>query len=75
MQNQLPPIGTELSGRHKGSALKATIVPSRPEPRQGEVEFNGKRYRSLTAAAVAATGRSTNGWIFWKLADGSPLRS
>ena len=33
-----------------------------------EVEFEGARYPSLSAAAKAVTGHSTNGWRFWRSA-------
>jgi len=35
-----------------------------------EIELNGQVYPSLSAAAVAITGRPTNGWTFWRLRVG-----
>jgi hypothetical protein len=35
--------------------------------RGGEIELNGQRYPSLAAAAVAITGKPTNGWSFWRV--------
>ena len=34
--------------------------------RGGEVELDGKVYPSLSGAAVAVTGKPTNGWSFWR---------
>lgn len=34
--------------------------------RETAIEMNGERYASLSAAAVAVTGRPTNGWAFWR---------
>jgi Mrp family chromosome partitioning ATPase len=31
-----------------------------------QVDLNGKRYGSLSAAAASITGRTTNGWTFWR---------
>jgi Mrp family chromosome partitioning ATPase len=31
-----------------------------------EVELNGTRYGSLSAAAASVTGKPTNGWTFWR---------
>jgi hypothetical protein len=30
-----------------------------------QIELNGTRYRSLSAAAASVTGRRTDGWTFW----------
>ena len=35
--------------------------------RNGRIKYNGQNYYSLSAAAVAVTGRPTNGWSFWKV--------
>jgi Mrp family chromosome partitioning ATPase len=31
-----------------------------------QIELNGTRYRSLSAAAASVTGRRTDGWTFWR---------
>lgn len=60
---------TRLFRKYKGQVSEATLLPD------GAVEFQGKRYRSCSTAAVAAraavTGQNmnTNGWIFWQYAD------
>jgi Restriction Enzyme Adenine Methylase Associated/Protein of unknown function (DUF2924) len=38
--------------------------------RDGNIELNGQVYPSLSAAAVAITGKPTNGWTFWRIAAG-----
>jgi hypothetical protein len=35
--------------------------------RGNEIELNGQRYPSLSAAAVAITAKPTNGWSFWRV--------
>ena len=58
-----PPV--ELFKKYKQKLLKATIL------KNGDVSFEGKRYKSCSTAAECArgtvTGRrmNTNGWIFW----------
>ena len=52
---------------HQGVDHLATITSC------GEIEFNGGRHTSPSTAAEHVTGRSTNGWQAWRLADGSPL--
>jgi Mrp family chromosome partitioning ATPase len=34
--------------------------------RGGQVDLNGTRYGSLSAAAASITGKPTNGWTFWR---------
>ena len=62
---EMPPVGTELiskCGRHR-----CHVAPN------GEIEFNGERYPTPTAAAKAAVGSNNpiNGRQFWCL---PPLR-
>jgi hypothetical protein len=54
----LPPL--ELFRKFKGSILKATLKPD------GALEFHGKLYKTCSGAAVAATGKPTDGWNFWQ---------
>lgn len=53
------PEGTEFRATHKGQACSGKVE-------SGELVVNGERYDSPSAAAVAITGRPTNGWIFWE---------
>ena len=70
---ELPPVGAELTFRHKGRDYRARIV-SDSDGRAGKaVEYEGHRYSTLTAAAKSIVGRSINGWFAWKNSDGSPL--
>ena len=55
----LPP-GTELRGQHKGNERSALVENS-------QIVYAGRGYASPSAAGNAATGRSTNGWIFWEV--------
>jgi len=50
----------KLSGRSKGKTFQATVRDD------GSIRFQGKTYASPTAAAVAATKYSVDGWQFWK---------
>lgn len=53
------PEGTEFRASYKGQAYNGKVE-------SGLLVVNGKRYDSPSAAAVAITGRPTNGWIFWE---------
>jgi hypothetical protein len=63
---ELPPVGTTLQGRFKGETRTATIVEAKDLPVGKAVEYEGKRYISLSAAARAITGYPINGWRFWQ---------
>jgi hypothetical protein len=68
IDRELPPVGTELKGKFKGAGgYKAKIVKDPNCPTKRLIEFNGKLYPSMTAAAIAITKQPTNGWRFWKL--------
>ena len=61
--------GTVLTATLKGKTFSASVVlgaEGRPQ-----VEFEGVRYPSLSAAAKAVTGHATNGWVFWRPAEDS----
>ena len=66
------PVGAALQGRYKGKTFAAVVA------RNG-IQFEGKTYSTLSAAAVAAKGlsgvkgdaASTNGRDFWALRDSS----
>jgi hypothetical protein len=60
---------TKLFAQYKGRDFEATVLAD------GEMEFQGKRYDTPSAAGVAAkstvTGKEmpTNGWDFWQVRD------
>jgi hypothetical protein len=54
------PAGTELRGQHHGNERMARVEG-------GKIVYAGRGYTSPSAAGNAATGRSTNGWIFWEV--------
>jgi len=66
----LPALGTTLTGRFKGECYTAKIVEAKDVPAGRVVEHDGKRYRSLSAAAKAITGHAINGWLFWNIMTG-----
>lgn len=53
------PSGTEFRAIYKGAEHRGRVET-------GALVVNGKRYHSPSAAAVAITGNSVNGWIFWE---------
>lgn len=57
---RLPPPGSMLSRTYKGRDLIVTILES-------GFEFEGRRYRSLSAIAKAVTGAHWNGMLFFGL--------
>jgi len=62
--HRLLPQGGRLRGTLKGRTFRARVRPN------GKIRFNGKFYKSLTLAAVAAVKRPTNGWWFWQIERG-----
>jgi len=62
-------VGTALTASLKGQTFSASVVLG-PQGRP-EVEFDGARYPSLSAAGKAAVGYPVNGWRFWRPA-GAP---
>jgi len=59
--------GTVLTARVRGRELSASVVTG-PEDTP-EVEFEGARYPSLSAAGKAAAGYPVNGWRFWRAVE------
>lgn len=59
VKNVVFPSGTEFRATHKGKAVLGRVEA-------GALAVNGRRYESPSAAAVAITGTSVNGWIFWE---------
>ena len=60
-------VGTELAATLKGQTFSASVVLG-PQGRS-EVEFDGARYPSLSAAGKAAAGYPVNGWRFWRTVE------
>jgi hypothetical protein len=56
--------GTELTATLKGQTFAASVVLG--EEGKPEVEFEGVRYPSPSAAGKAAAGYPVNGWRFWR---------
>jgi negative regulator of replication initiation len=53
------PPSSNFRATHKGQTIYGHVE-------NGALVVNGKRYDSPSAAAVAVTGNSVNGWIFWE---------
>jgi hypothetical protein len=58
--------GTALTATLKGQTFSASVVLG-PQGKP-EVELDGARYPSLSAAGKAAAGYAVNGWRFWRTA-------
>ncbi len=61
---RLPPTGTALTRRYKGRTISVIVLPD-------GFEYDGERYRSLSAVAKAVTGSHMNGFRFFKI-EGQP---
>jgi hypothetical protein len=59
---RLPAPGTVIVRQYKGQTLRVIVLPD-------GLEFDGNRYKSLTAVAKAITGSHCNGYRFFKLED------
>jgi len=57
---RLPAVGTILKVIHKGKPAAMKVL-------EDGFEMSGNHYKSISAAAMAITGRSTNGFLFWGL--------
>jgi hypothetical protein len=57
---RLPPPGTVLSRVYKGESIRVTVLAD-------GFEFQGERFKSLSAVAKAVTGQHLNGFAFFKL--------
>jgi hypothetical protein len=60
-------VGTALTATLKGQTFSASVVLG-PQGKP-EVEFEGARYPSLSAAGKAAAGYPVNGWRFWRTVE------
>ena len=56
--NGMPVVGTRLMREWNGSRYETTVVP-------GGFEYAGRKYKSLTAVALAITGTHWNGRAFF----------
>ncbi len=56
--------GTVLTASLKGQTFSASVVLG--DEGKPEVELDGARYPSLSAAGKAAAGYPVNGWRFWR---------
>ena len=66
---QLPPVGSMLAARYRGQNHTAVIVEAKDRPVGRAVKYGDQLFASLSAAAKAVTGHSTNGWVFWQPAE------
>jgi hypothetical protein len=61
--DRLPPAGTVLTREYKGQTLKVLVQAD-------GFEFEGERFRSLSALAKSITGSHVNGFAFFNLQKG-----
>jgi hypothetical protein len=57
----LPPPGAQITRQYKGETVRVTVLPD-------GFEFEGERYKSLSAVAKAITGQHLNGRAFFGIA-------
>ncbi len=57
---RLPTPGTMITREYKGRTLQVTVLPD-------GFEFDGERYKSLSAVAREITGTQWNGYLFFGL--------
>ncbi|WP_413431518.1 DUF2924 domain-containing protein [Crateriforma spongiae] len=57
---RLPPPGNYIERVHRGRTIRVLVLTD-------GFEFEGRRYRSLTAIAKEVTGSSYNGFVFFRL--------
>ena len=53
------PHGTKFKANYKGKNYYAEV-------QDGALVYEGERHTSPSSAAIAITGNSVNGWIFWE---------
>lgn len=51
---------TNIRGHYRGKTVNARVR------RDGWIRYDGKLYKSPSAAGIACRGKATNGWVFWK---------
>ena len=57
---RLPPPGNWIERKYKGRTIRVLVISD-------GFEFEGERYRSLSAIAKAVTGSHINGFLFFRL--------
>lgn len=57
---RLPQVGSQITRKHKGRTVTVTVLAD-------GFEYEGERYRSLSAVAKAVTGSHINGFRFFGL--------
>jgi hypothetical protein len=62
--DRLPPIGSVITREYKGQTLRVTVLAD-------GFEFEGERYKSLSAVAKAVTSQHMNGFLFFRLTKGA----
>lgn len=62
VDRRLPSVGSAIVREYKGRALRVVVLPDG----QG-FEFDGERYRTLSAIATQVTGSHINGFRFFRL--------
>jgi hypothetical protein len=60
--DRLPAPGTALVRQYKGRQVRVLVLPN-----GGGLEYEGERYRTITAVAEAVTGTHINGYRFFGL--------
>lgn len=61
-------VGTRLIPRAEQLAHRVATVNS-----DGLLEIDGRSFETPSAAAVHVLGRTSNGWVFWRLEDGARI--
>jgi hypothetical protein len=59
-EHRLPPPGSIISRPYKGETLRVMVLAD-------GFEFEGEKFKSLSAVAKAVTGQHCNGFLFFKL--------
>ena len=59
---RLPPVGTAITRVFRGNRLRVVV-------REDGFEYEGQRYRTLSAVATAITGSHLNGFRFFRLKE------
>ncbi|MFO0875674.1 MAG: DUF2924 domain-containing protein [Phycisphaerales bacterium] len=61
---RLPPAGSAIVREYKGRTIRVLVLP-----KDEGFEWNGERFRTLTAVAKKVTGSHLNGFRFFRLED------
>jgi len=63
---RIPAVGSAIVRQYKGKAIRVVVLDA-----VDGFEYNGQRYRTLTAVAKVATGTHINGFRFFMLGEKS----